>query len=129
MSGPLDGLFKPSSIAVIGASRKKGHLARELLHNLLMYEFEGKVFPVNPGTDVVHSMKCWPNVEAIPDAVDLAVIVVPREHVLAVAEACGRKKVKGLVVISSGFREVGPRGVTRERQLVDIVRRHGMRMV
>ncbi|MCG3135342.1 MAG: Protein lysine acetyltransferase Pat [Planctomycetes bacterium] len=125
----LDGIFRPKSVAVIGASRKRGHLARELLHNLVSFEFEGKAFPVNPGADVVHSIKCYPTVEDVPDAVDLAVIVVPREHVLAAAEACGRKGVNGLIVISSGFREVGPAGVERERELMAIVRRHGMRMI
>lgn len=129
MNVSLDGLFKPRSVAVIGASRKRGHLARELLHNLVAYEFEGKAFPVNPGADVVHSIKCYPSVEEIPDDVDLAVIVVPREHVIAAAEACGRKGVKGLVVISSGFREVGPRGVEREQELIAVVRKHGMRMI
>jgi acetyltransferase len=68
-------------------------------------------------------------VEDIPDPVDLAVVVVPKQHVVAVAEACGRKGVKGLVVISAGFREVGGSGVERERALVEVVRRHGMRLV
>lgn len=128
-STTLDGLFRPRSIAVIGASRKKGHLARELLHNIVAYEFEGKVFPVNPRSDVVHSIKCYPSVTDVPDDVDLAVLVVPRDHVLAAAEECGRKGVKGLVVISSGFREIGKEGVERERQLLEVLRRHGMRMI
>lgn len=128
-STTLDRLFRPRSVAVIGASRKKGHLARELLHNLIGYEFEGKVFPVNPRADVVHSIKCHATVGDIPDEVDLAVIVVPRDQVLEAAEACGRKGVKGLVVISSGFREVGPVGVERERELLAILRKYGMRMI
>jgi acetyltransferase len=78
---------------------------------------------------VVHSIKSYPGVEAIPDPVDLAVVIVPREAVVAEVEACGRKGVKGVVVISSGFREIGPEGVERERLLLDAVRRHGMRMV
>jgi acetyl coenzyme A synthetase (ADP forming)-like protein len=126
---PLDGLFRPRSVAVIGASRKKGSLGRELLHNLLEYEFQGKVFPVNPAADVVLSMKCWKSVLDIPDEVDMAVIVVPREHVQGVVEECGKKGVKGVVVISAGFREVGPEGVARERKLVEALRRHGMRMI
>lgn len=125
----LDGLFRPRSIAVIGASRKKGHLARELLHNLIVHEFQGAIYPVNPHAEVIHSIQAYPSVEAIPHPVDLAMIVVPRDHVLDAAEACGRKGVKGIVVISSGFREVGPRGVERERKLVEICRSTGMRMV
>ena len=131
MSKPhsLDGLFRPKSVAVIGASRKKGSLGRELLHTLLEYEFQGKVFPVNPGADVIHSIKCFKSVLDIPDDVDLAVIVVPREHVIAAVEECGQKGVKGVVVISSGFREVGREGVEREKKLVEVLRRHGMRMI
>ncbi len=131
MSRPhaLDGLFRPRSVAIIGASRKKGHLARELLHNLIVHEFQGKIFPVNPNADVIHSIKCYPSVGAIPDEVDLAMIIVPRDHVLAAAEDCGKKGVKGMVVISSGFREVGPAGVEREKKLIDICRRYHMRMI
>jgi acetyl coenzyme A synthetase (ADP forming)-like protein len=125
----LDGLFRPRSVAVIGASRKKGHLGRELFRNLLVYEFQGKAFPVNPQADVVQSMKCYASVRDIDDDVDLAVIVVPREHVLDVVEECGTKGVKGVVVISAGFREVGEAGREREKKLLAVVRRHGMRMI
>jgi len=125
----LDGLFRPRSVAVIGASRKKGHLGRELFHNVLAYEFQGMAFPVNPTAKVVLSIKCYSSVLEIEDDVDMAVVVVPREHVLAVVEECGKKGVKGVVVISAGFREVGDAGRERERALVEIVRRHGMRMI
>jgi acetyl coenzyme A synthetase (ADP forming)-like protein len=125
----LDGLFRPRSVAVVGAARRKGSIGRELLHNLLQGDFQGKVFPVNPKADVVHSMKAYPDVLSIPDEVDLAVIIVPRDDVLSAVEDCGRKGVKGVVVISSGFREIGPEGVERERKLLEIVRRHGIRMV
>jgi acetyltransferase len=128
-SRSLDGLFRPRSVAVIGASRKRGTLGRELLHNLVSYEFQGTVFPVNPQADVINSIKCFPSVADVPDHVDLAVIVVPREHVLRVVEECGKKGVKGVVVISAGFREVGEEGKKRERALVEVVRRHGMRMI
>jgi acetate---CoA ligase (ADP-forming) len=125
----LDGLFRPRSVAVIGASRRRGTIGRELLHNLVMGEFQGKVFPVNPNSEVIHSIKCHASVLAIPDEVDLAVIVVPRRFVMQAVEDCGRKGVKGVVVISAGFREVGAEGLERERELVEIGRRHGMRMI
>jgi acetyltransferase len=126
---PLDLIFKPKSIAVIGASRKKGSIGREILHNLIEYEFNGKVFPVNPNAEVIHSIKCFPSVLDIPDPVDLAVIVVPKEQVVEVVEDCGRKGVRGLVVITAGFKETGAAGLERERQLVERVRHHGMRMI
>lgn len=128
-STSLDGLFRPRSVAVIGASRKRGTIGRELLHNLVTFEFEGMVFPVNPGADVVHSMKCHRSVLSIPDEVDLAIVIVPRTEVLRVVDDCGRKGVKGVVVISSGFREIGPEGEARERKLVETCRGYGMRLI
>jgi acetyl coenzyme A synthetase (ADP forming)-like protein len=125
----LDGLFRPRSVAVIGASRRRGSIGRELLHNLLQGDFQGKVFPVNPKADVIHSIKAYPSVRAIPDEVDLAVVIVARDEVIRAVEECGRKGVKGVVVISSGFREIGPEGLERERRLTEVVRAHGMRMI
>jgi acetyltransferase len=125
----LDGLFRPRSVAVIGASRRRGTIGREMLHNLLEGDFQGKVFPVNPKADVIHSMKSYPSVLSIADEVDMAVVVVPREGVLQAVSDCGRKGVKGVVVLSSGFREIGPVGVEREKELLGILRKYGMRMI
>ena len=125
----LDAIFKPRSIAVIGATRRRGSIGREILANLLGSEFNGKVFPVNPKEEVLHSIKCYPKVTAIPDHVDLAVIVVPATQVVDVAIECGVKGVKGLVVITAGFREVGPRGTDMEHKLLEVVRKYGMRMI
>ena len=129
MAHSLDPIFRPRSIAVVGASRKKGSIGRELLHNLIEYEFNGKVFPVNPGADVIHSIKCFPRVSDIPDPVDLAIVVVPRDAVLATVDDCGEKGVKGLVVITAGFKEVGGAGADLEAELAARVRGYGMRMI
>lgn len=126
---PLDSIFKPQSIAVVGASRRVGSIGRELMHNLIEYNFHGKVFPVNPKADYIHSIKAFPTVSAIPDPVDLAIIVVPREEVLGVIDDCGQKGVKGLVVITAGFKETGEEGGRVEEQLKERVKRYGMRMV
>jgi acetate---CoA ligase (ADP-forming) len=125
----LDPILKPRSVAVIGASRRPDTIGHEILANIVKYGFTGAVYPVNPNAPSIHSIKAYPSVAEIPDPVDLAVIVVPKEHVLAVAESCGKKGVRGLVVISAGFREVGEAGAAAERALVEIVRRYGMRMV
>ncbi|HEX6911077.1 MAG TPA: acetate--CoA ligase family protein [Longimicrobium sp.] len=125
----LDAIFRPRSIAVIGASRKPNTIGYQILENLVRHGFAGAVYPVNPTADAVHSIRAYPSVEAIPDEVDLAVIVVPKQHVCGAAEACGRKGVRGLVVISAGFAEIGGSGVERQKQLVEIVRRYGMRLV
>ncbi len=129
MTRSLDPTLSPRSIAVVGASRSPTTIGHQILANLVNYGFTGTVYPVNPSAASIHSIKAWPSVTAIPDAVDMAVVCVPKAHVASVAEECGRKGVRGLVVISAGFREVGGEGVERERDLVEICRRHGMRLV
>jgi acetyl coenzyme A synthetase (ADP forming)-like protein len=125
----LDAVFRPRSVAVIGASRHPTSIGREIIRNLIDFEYTGKVFPVNPKATVVHSMKCYPRVSAIPDAIDLAVIVVPRAQVPGVLAECGRKGIKGVVTITAGFREVGPEGAALEAKVKSIVKRYQMRMV
>ena len=126
---PLDPIFKPQSIAVVGASRRTGSIGREILHNLVEYDFHGKVFPVNPKADFIHSIKAFPSVSSIPDPLDLAIIVVPKEDVPAVIDDCGEKGVKGLVVITSGYAETGEEGRRLEEQLLKQTRRYDMRMI
>jgi len=125
----LDCIFRPRSIAVIGASRRAGSIGRELLRNLLGYEFNGKVFPVNPHADVISSMKVYRTVLQIYDDLDLAIIIVPQQHVYQALEDCGRRGIKGVVVITAGFREVGAEGLEREKRLLEYCERYGMRMV
>lgn len=125
----LDRIFRPRAVALIGASRKPGSIGQQLLHNLVEYGFTGKVFPVNPNAEAVHSMKCYPTVLDIPDPVDLAIIAVPKDRVLQVVDQCGAKGVKGLVVITAGFKEVGGRGAELEKELVARIRSYGIRMI
>jgi acetyl coenzyme A synthetase (ADP forming)-like protein len=125
----LDPLFHPRSIAVVGASRRRDAIGGAILHNLLEQSFQGPVYPVNPSATHVQAVPAYPSVEEIPGPVDLAVIVVPAAYVLEAVEACGRKGVKALVVISAGFKEVGGDGAAREVELRAAVRRHNMRLV
>lgn len=125
----LDCLFRPRSIAVIGASRRKGAIGFEITRNLINYEFPGAVYPVNPNAETVHSIRCHKSVLAIQDEVDLAFIVVPRPLVLRAVEECGLKGVKGIVVITAGFKEVGGEGQSEEAKVLEAVKRHGMRML
>jgi acetyl coenzyme A synthetase (ADP forming)-like protein len=125
----LDAVFRPRSVAVIGASRQEDSIGAALFHNLLSHRFEGPVYPVHPHARVVRSVTAYPDVESIPGEVDLAVIIVPAPRAVEVLEACGRKGVRGAVVISAGFREIGPEGAERERQLLDCARRHGIRLI
>jgi acetyltransferase len=126
---PLDAILKPKSIAVVGASRRQGSIGREILHQLVEFDFHGKLFPVNPKADFIHSMKAFPSVSAIPDPVDLAIIVVSREEVLGVIDDCGKKGVTGLVVITAGFSETGEVGKRFEAEMGERVRQYGMRMI
>lgn len=129
MPRTLDPVLKPRSIAVIGASRSANTIGHEILANIVRHGFAGAVYPVNPKAAAINSIKAYPSIAAIPDPVDLAVVVVPRDRVLAVAEECGRSGVRGLVVITAGFKEVGGIGIESERQLVECVKRYRMRMV
>ena len=126
---PLDPIFSPRSIAVIGASRSRESISFALLHNLIVSEFNGTIFPVNPKADVIHSLKVYPSLAAIPDPVDLGVVMVPRDLVPGVIDECLAKGVRGLVVITAGFAETGEEGAAHERVLQHKVRGGGVRMI
>jgi acetyl coenzyme A synthetase (ADP forming)-like protein len=119
----------PRSVAVIGASRTRGTIGGEVFHNLLAAGFNGPVYPVNPKAEVVQSVVAYPSVTEIPGPVDLGVVVVPGAGVADVARECGMKGVRALVVISSGFAEVGEEGRQRQRDLLAICREFGMRLI
>jgi acetyl coenzyme A synthetase (ADP forming)-like protein len=119
----------PRSVAVIGASRRRGTVGGEILHNLIESGFGGAIHPVNPAASEVQSLPAHPSVAAIPGDVELAVIAVPAAAVLAVAEECAAAGVGALLVVSAGFGEIGPEGAERQRRLVEICRAAGMRMV
>ncbi|HSJ09376.1 MAG TPA: CoA-binding protein, partial [Longimicrobiales bacterium] len=125
----LEPVFRPRSIAVIGASRTPGTVGHEIIHNLLAEGFTGAVYPVNPRATSVHSVPAYATVADIPAEIDLAVLAVPKDLVLAAAEECGQKGVRALIVITAGFKEVGPAGHERELELVSIAERYGMRMI
>lgn len=129
MAPSLDPLFRPRSVAVVGASRTPDSIGWQVVDNLLRHGYTGVITPVNPRARSIHSLRTFPSISAIPEPVDLAVIAVPAESVLSVAEECGRGGVRALVVISAGFREVGGAGEERERRLVEITRKYGMRLV
>ena len=129
MPNPLQSILAPRSIAVVGASRSPGTIGHEIVRNLIRCGFTGSLYPVNPNAKAICSIPAYPTIEAIPDPIDQAVIVVPKELVLEVVTAAARKGVTGLVVISAGFREVGGEGIERERALTELVRARNIRMV
>src|SRR5213593_2370826 len=127
--GGLDAIFSPSSIAIVGASRHRGKIGYEILHNLILNEYQGTVYPVNPKATSIHGIRAYPSVLEIPDRVDLAIITVPAEVALDAVEDCGKKGVKGLVVITAGFREIGEVGMAREARLLAVCDAYDMTMI
>ncbi|MGH2679877.1 MAG: GNAT family N-acetyltransferase [Actinomycetota bacterium] len=122
-------ILAPNNVAVIGASRDEESIGGRLLRNLLTAPFRGIVYPVNPSAPAVQGVKAYPTIDDVPGPVDVAFIAVKAPLVVDVADACGRKGVRGLVVISAGFGETGGEGPTRQQALVDVCRRWGMRLV
>jgi acetate---CoA ligase (ADP-forming) len=129
VANALTHFLKPTSVAVIGASRRKGTVGAAVFRNLLTSGFDGPVYPINPTASVVQSVLAYPTVEHVPGPVDLAVIAVPASLVAEVAEQCGRKGVRSLVVLTAGFGEVDGGGRDREKELLRICRANGMRMI
>ncbi len=123
----LNGLLRPKSIAVIGASTQPGKIGYTVLQNLIDSGYKGKVYPINPQAAEILGLKAFPSVLDVPDSIDAAAIVVPAKLVPQVLEECGQKQVKGLIIITSGFSETGHRDL--EEEIVDIARQHGMRIL
>ena len=121
--------FQPATVAVVGASSRRGTIGGELFRNVLEGDFAGAAYPVNPKGAAVAGVRGYRSVEEIPDPVDLAVIAVPGEHVFAAAEDALRSGVRALVVISAGFAEVGSEGAERQERLLALVRAHGARLI
>lgn len=119
----------PSSLAVIGASRRPGTVGHETLRNVLEAGFTGPAYAVNANADSVLSLPTFASIRDVPGPVELAVVAVPAESVLEVAGQCAEKGVKALVVLSAGFAESGTEGAERQRALVDVCRSSGMRLV
>jgi acetyl coenzyme A synthetase (ADP forming)-like protein len=121
--------LEPASVAVVGASRDSSSIGGQLFRNLLMSEFHGAVYPVNPKATVVQGVPAYTSILDVPGDVELAFITVPAPLVATVADECGRKGVRALVVISAGFGETGGDGPARQEELLDVCRAHGMRLI
>ena len=116
-------VFQPASVAVVGASRRMGTVGRAILHNIVTDGYQGRIYAVNPHAAHMEAVRCVPTVAALPEAVDLAIIAVPPGTVSAVADECGRRGVKALVVITAGL------DTPQSADLLAICRRYGMRLV
>jgi acetate---CoA ligase (ADP-forming) len=129
LAAKLDPVFHPQSIAVVGASTRPGTVGNDIFRNLLFAEFKGSVYPVNPKAKSIYGVHAYDNLSEIPSDIDLAVLIVPSSAVLNVVDEAITKGVKGLVVISAGFKEVGHEGAVLEKKLGDKVREAGIPLI
>jgi acetyltransferase len=125
----LDSIFSPESLAVIGASSTPGKVGHDIFKNILRGEYTGVLYPVNPGAKSVLSVKAYPSVLEIPGQVDMAMIILPPKFALKAVGQAIEKGVKGIVIVSAGFREVGGEGREIEDRIVDMCREAGVRLI
>ncbi len=126
---PLDAIFSPRNVAVIGASETPGSVGRTLLWNLISHPFGGAVFPVNPKRASVLGIHAYPSILDVPAQVDLAVIITPAHTVPGIIDDCVKAGVKGAIIISAGFKEIGERGAELERMVLERARSAQMRII
>jgi len=129
MNQNLKFIFWPRSIAVIGASTRPGSVGQATFANIILNGYTGIVYPVNPSVRSVLGVKAYPSVLHIPDEVDLAVIIVPAPAVPEIIEECGQKNVKGAVIITAGFKEIGESGAKLEHRVKEIAQKHDLSLI
>lgn len=126
---PLDVIFSPKSVALIGATEREGSVGRTILWNLMTNSFGGTIFPINPKRGSVMGIKAYPSIGEVPEQVDLAIIVTPARSVPDIIRECVNAGVKGAIVISAGFKEIGPEGVKLEQEILTEARKGQMRII
>ncbi|RJX17364.1 MAG: CoA-binding protein [Desulforudis sp.] len=127
--GRLTSFFSPQSVAIIGASKAREKIGNIILRNVIESGYGGKIYPVNPKESEIEGYPAFRSIDEIPGGVELAVVSVPAPHVLPVIETCGQSSVKNAVVISAGFKEIGKEGLVREKELVALGEKYGMRIL
>lgn len=125
----LDAIFKPNNVALIGASEREGSVSKTILMNLIVTPFGGGVYPVNPTRAKVCGIKAYKSIKDVPEQCDLAVICIPAKRVLGAVTECGEAGVRGLVIISAGFKEVGKEGAALEQACLEEARKYNMRII
>ncbi|MEW6388380.1 MAG: acetate--CoA ligase alpha subunit [Thermodesulfobacteriota bacterium] len=125
----LKRIFAPRSVVVIGASSRPGSVGQAVFANILQHGYTGVLYPVNTRANSIMSVKAYPTVLGIPEEVDLAVIVVPRDTVPQVLAECGQKGIKGVIIITAGFKELGGDGVAQEEEVRETARKFGVRLL
>jgi acetyltransferase len=125
----LENFFNPTSVAIVGASRQPGKVGYEIFHNILKAGYKGKLFPINPNTDSIEGVKCYPNLISIGTAPELVIIIVPAKLVPGIMQECTKAGTKAVIIITAGFKEVGKEGRDIENQIVQIAKSAGIRII
>ncbi len=125
----FDAFFKPNGVAIIGASQSPGKLGYTVLANVIEAGYKGNIYPINPKASQIYNLKAYPSLMDVPETPDLAVMVIPYNHVPGAMRECGEKGVKAVVVISAGFREASVEGMERELELIEIAKKYGIRVI
>jgi acetyltransferase len=125
----INAIFSPESVAILGASTTPGKVGHDIFQNILRGGYKGTLYPVNPKAKSIQCIKAYPSILDIPDPVDLAMIILPPKAALKAIEECVEKQVKGVVIVSAGFREVGGEGLEIENKIVSICKEAGIRVV
>jgi acetyltransferase len=125
----LESFFNPKSVAIVGASQKPGKVGYEILTSLIKGRYPGSIFPVNQKADKIEQIRCYPDLESIGQVPDLVIIAVPAKIVPSIMEQCARIRVKSVIIISAGFKEVGQQGRELEQQIAQIARQAGIRVI
>lgn len=129
MSKDLTALFSPKSVCVIGASRSPEKVGEIILKNIINSKYTGKIYPVNPNVETINDLKCYPDVKSIPEIPDLAIIAIPAVVVLNELTQIGEKGIKNVIVITSGFKEIGTEGEKLEKELTEIARKYEINLL
>ncbi len=129
MSDELERFFNPQGVAVIGASANPQKLSYGVVRNLKEHGYPGPIYPVNPKGGEILGLKVYPSIGAVPDPIELAVIMVPAPFVEGVLQECGERGLKAIIIITGGFREAGPEGAAAEKRLKEIAQSYGMRII
>ena len=125
----LTSLFTPESVALFGASDREDSVGGVVFKNLLNSGFKGKIYGINPRRETVQGEKAWSSLDDIEETVDLAVVATPAQSIPAIVEACGERGIRMMLILSAGFREIGPQGRQLEDRVTDLVRRYGIRLM
>ena len=125
----LEHFFNPSSVAVVGASQSPGKIGYDILNNILQYGYAGTVYPINPKAREILGHRAYPDLASVPSEIELAVIALPARAVMNIVEQCGKKKINSVVIITAGFKEIGPEGARLEEDLARRARELGIRVV